>query len=247
MLKRAIYVTISCYSIIWFAFLSPLKGVAQNTEVVNHSKILNGRYGVGLASYSRFATPNVNFGFEQDVWAFYGVGVSALWHTSERMFWSLDVGYGAVKLNQGRQRDIRYELDPVTNQLNEVEYGMRTEKWQYRYVTVPINIHYLLTRSKGVNLYAIGGLALDWIPRFNREITATHDGRFDYISVGRFKHVSATLRGGVGLYLPIGKHFLVTFEPMLGNTFFSKYEADLSPRDNGRIVSTDLRLYYRLP
>ena len=237
-----------CWLLIaWLYILSLSEGNAQEVNDDASTKLLTlrGQYGVGLASFSRFATPNVNLGFEQNIWAFYGVGVSALWYTSDRIFWSLDVGYGAVNLNQERVRDIRYKLDPVTNQVNEVEYGTRTEEWHYQYITVPINVHYLLTRSKGINLYAIGGIALDWIPRFNREVTATHDGRFDYISAGRFKHVSATLRGGIGLYLPVGKHFLATVEPTLGNTFFSKYEADIPARDNGRVVAMDLRLYYK--
>ena len=235
--------------IVWFCMLFSSKSNAQAMDEDATMKLpfSTGQYSVGLASFSRFATPNVSLGFEQSVWAFYGGGVSALWYTSQRVFWSLDVGYAAVNLTQERVRDIRYELDPVTNQVTEVEYGTRTEEWHYRYITVPINVHYLLTRSKGVNLYAVGGIALDWIPRFNREITATHDGRFNYVSAGKFKHVSATLRGGIGLYLPVGRHFLATVEPMLGNTFFSEYEADIPPRDNGSVVSVDLRLYYRFP
>lgn len=241
MMANKFYVLLLCLSVV-----NSLSSYAQVADSSRVNPTANNQYYVGLASFNRFSYTEVNLSFEQDLWAVHGGGVSVMRYTSERMFWSVSFGYAVANVNQERVRDIRVVLDPITNQYNEVEYGTRTEEWQYQYYTLPISLNYSLAQRKSTRMYATGGIDFDWIRRFNRAVDATYDGKFDYISAGRFKDVSSTVRAGLGLYQSIGRHFVATIDSTLGYTFFSDFAEASRARRKSPYVAIDLKLYYNL-
>ena len=238
-----------CFVLVWLLTLCSVTSFAQSSQNIDRFGLrnLDGQYGFGLISINRFARADINIGFNETIVGLYGGGISALRYSSKRMFWTVSLGYMLGQLNQQRVPDIRFEIDPTTGQYTQVRYGTRTEKWKFRYVTLPVSAHYLILSSKSINLYATGGISLDWIHRLNREITATHDGRFDYVSAGTFRDVSATLRGGIGLYQPIGKRFAAMAESTLGYRLLSDIEDNLSYTETNTIIAVDIRAYYLLP
>ena len=238
------------FALLFVAFaIGPVS--AQNSEKLDSIKLSNfygvSRYAIGLSTQMRQAQSNINLGIKQEFWRAYNVGVSVLRYTNPRFFWTAGLGFTTVNLDQERGPDIRYILNPTTNQYEETNLGTRTEKRKYRYFSLPIGFNYKVFDSNRTNLYISGSVILDWLHRYKREIDATYDGRLDRVYRGKFNDVSTTLRGGVGLYQPIGSHFVLLAGPYLGYSLLSDFEKDAQSRGNYSLLTFDAALLYRLP
>ena len=207
-----------------------------------------GRYLVGLVAFTRFSPVQPSYAFEQDFWWMSGGGLSIIRRTSERLFWSSSLGYAAASLDQRNVPDIRNTYDPNTGLFSHQEIlGTRDEAWRYHYITLPVDLHYLLFDTKGTNICMSGGVVLDWLYRLNREINATYDGRFDELTgAARFSDVSATARAGIGLYQPLGEHLVMIVGPTHGYSFYSNYERQVQVRSSRFTPSVDFRFMYRI-
>ena len=120
-----------------------------------------GRYAIGLSTAFRQAAPTAGLGVEQNFWRTYGIGLSALRYTTERLYWTVGLGYMTAREDVERTRDIRLVLDPATGRYRQEELGTRTKVWKYRYFTVPIGLNYLLFNTRSTNLYVAGSVVFD--------------------------------------------------------------------------------------
>ena len=220
----------------------------QTTTPIGNVSTVSTRYAIGLSAQVRQAPQSSSAGLQQAFWRMCGGGVSALRYTSNRLFWNVGLSYTTVDQTQKPVPDLRLVFNTSTNQYERVNLGAKTERWKYRYFTVPISFNYLLFNKPNTNLYVTGGVVLDWLYRYKREINATYDGRFDVVTRGSLEDITATLLGGFGLYQPIGSRFLLMAGPSTGYTFLSKFEKDAQSRpENGyEMILLHLKLFYRL-
>ena len=240
--------TLSFFTICWLSLTCNSYGQTPlEDSLVTHNFDSYSRYAVGLSAQIRQAAPTAGLGVEQSFWRTYGAGLSALRYTNKRLYWTVGLNYTVARENQERTLDIRFIFNPDTGQYEQQELGTKTEVWKYRYFSVPVGLNHLLFDTKSTNMYVAGSVIFDWLYRHKREVDATYDGRFDVISAGRFADASVSLRGGIGLYQPIGSRFILTTGPYVGYSFLSDFEKAQRVRGNHSIFFFDIKLYYRLP